>query len=123
MKCLAWSVLLIGSVTATSIQAQTIQQRVSTLEAQVETLNDRLQRAIEEAKTYVRAFKQLSAVVDSQTTLIGQLTLQNQTLKDTLGCMTKVGAEVYFTGCNVHIVSGSGATNGSINGLGNLIVG
>jgi hypothetical protein len=30
---------------------------------------------------------------------------------------------VYFDGCNVNIRSGSGATDGTLNGLGNLVVG
>ncbi|RWX46827.1 hypothetical protein H206_03567, partial [Candidatus Electrothrix aarhusensis] len=30
---------------------------------------------------------------------------------------------IYITGANLHIRSGSGATNGNVNGLGNLIVG
>jgi hypothetical protein len=33
------------------------------------------------------------------------------------------GQDVVFTGVNVHVRSGSGATGGAINGLGNLIVG
>lgn len=33
------------------------------------------------------------------------------------------GQDVVFTGVNVHVRSGSGATDGTINGLGNLIVG
>jgi hypothetical protein len=33
------------------------------------------------------------------------------------------GDDVVFTGVNVHVRSGSGATDGTINGLGNLIVG
>ena len=38
-------------------------------------------------------------------------------------CATQVGTEVFFTGCNVNIRSGSGKTDGTVNGLGNLIVG
>jgi len=44
-------------------------------------------------------------------------------------CLSQVGDDVFFEGCNVHVRSGSGATNGdtgagaSVNGLGNLIVG
>jgi hypothetical protein len=37
--------------------------------------------------------------------------------------VTDDGALVRFTGVNVQIVSGSGATDGAVNGLGNLIVG
>ena len=33
------------------------------------------------------------------------------------------GDDFVFTGVNVHVRSGSGATDGSVNGLGNLIVG
>jgi hypothetical protein len=38
-------------------------------------------------------------------------------------CASQVGNEVFFDGCNVNIVSGSGSTAGAVNGLGNLIVG
>lgn len=41
----------------------------------------------------------------------------------TIPCVSVVGNNVYFTGCNVHVRSGSGATDGTVNGLGNLIVG
>ncbi len=38
-------------------------------------------------------------------------------------CLSQVGTEVYFTGCNVNVRSGSGSTDAPVNGLGNLIVG
>lgn len=38
-------------------------------------------------------------------------------------CLTQVGSEAYFTGCNVNVRSGSGATDGIGNGLGNLVIG
>src|SRR5687767_725294 len=41
----------------------------------------------------------------------------------TIACMHTVGDDVFFEGCNVHIRSGSGATNAAVNGLGNLIIG
>jgi len=47
----------------------------------------------------------------------------------TIACMHTVGTDVFFEGCNVHILSGSGSTSGftaganTVNGLGNLIVG
>jgi hypothetical protein len=40
-----------------------------------------------------------------------------------LPCASQVGTEVFFTGCNVNIRSGSGSTDGPINGTGNLVVG
>src|SRR5262245_43761212 len=60
------------------------------------------------------------------TALEGQVaTLQSQLagLQAILACMSKVGTDVIFNGCNVHIRSGAGATNSVTNGLGNLIVG
>jgi trimeric autotransporter adhesin len=44
-------------------------------------------------------------------------------LQDKLACMTKVGPDVYFTGCNIHVRNGLGGTGPNVNGLGNLIVG
>lgn len=38
-------------------------------------------------------------------------------------CLTQVGTEAYFEGCNVHVRSGAGTTNATVNGVGNLIVG
>jgi hypothetical protein len=40
-----------------------------------------------------------------------------------LPCASQVGSEVYFTGCNVNVRSGSGSTEAPPNGLGNLVVG
>lgn len=44
-------------------------------------------------------------------------------LEAKLACMTKEGDDVIFEKCNVHIRSGSGKTDGPVNGLGNLIIG
>jgi hypothetical protein len=41
----------------------------------------------------------------------------------TIACMHTVGTDVFFDGCNVHIRSGAGTTDATLNGLGNLIVG
>ena len=40
-----------------------------------------------------------------------------------LTCLRREGNDVIFEGCNVHIRSGAGRTDGAVNGLGNLIVG
>ncbi len=40
-----------------------------------------------------------------------------------LACMNKDGDNVVFEKCNVYIRSGSGETDGAVNGLGNLIIG
>ena len=44
-------------------------------------------------------------------------------LEAKLACMGKDGDAVVFDGCNVYIRSGSGRTEGAVNGLGNLIIG
>ncbi|MFN8545498.1 MAG: hypothetical protein U0807_14985 [Candidatus Binatia bacterium] len=49
--------------------------------------------------------------------------LQFSSAGTSLPCASQVGNEVYFTGCNVNVRSGSGSTDGLTNGLGNLIVG
>src|SRR5262245_38588527 len=92
------------------VQAQGgIPAQVTALQEQVRALNT--------------AISQLTAVVNSQNGLITGLQQQNQELQAKLGCMSKTDNDVYFTGCNVHIVSGSGSTEGAVNGLGNLIIG
>jgi hypothetical protein len=52
------------------------------------------------------------------TTLEQQIT----ELNNKLSCLTKVGDDLYFDGCNVNIRNGAGSS-GSTNGLGNLIIG
>jgi hypothetical protein len=41
----------------------------------------------------------------------------------TIPCVSVVGTDVIFEGCNVHVRDGSGTTDGATNGLGNRIVG
>ena len=53
----------------------------------------------------------------------GNLEQRIESLEALLSCMTKVGDDVFFDGCNLHIRDGSGDTEGSTNGLGNLIIG
>ncbi|MEJ2174811.1 MAG: hypothetical protein P8Y76_07850 [bacterium] len=65
----------------------------------------------------------LQALVNAQTALIDTLQTAVAELQAKLGCMSKTGDDVYFTGCNVHVRNGLGATGPVVNGLGNLIVG
>ncbi len=44
-------------------------------------------------------------------------------LEAKLAAVTVSGDEVYFTGVNVHVRDGTGNTDGTVNGLGNLIIG
>ena len=40
-----------------------------------------------------------------------------------LTCLRREGNDVIFEGCNIHVRSGTGRTDGAVNGLGNLVVG
>ena len=55
--------------------------------------------------------------------LVDDLLTRVETLEAKLACMTKIGDNVFFDACNVHIRSGSGDTFGAVNGTGNLIIG
>jgi hypothetical protein len=109
-------VLLFAFSAANAQTLKDLQRDVDTLQKQVAKLQD-------QNATQNKVLTQISSVVNSQTQLITALQQQNATLQAVLGCMSKAGTEVYFTGCNVHIVSGAGATEAPVNGLGNLIVG
>ena len=56
-------------------------------------------------------------------TQVKELTERVQELEAKLACMNKDGDNVVFEKCNVYIRSGSGETDGAVNGLGNLIIG
>ena len=56
-------------------------------------------------------------------TQVKELTDRVQELEAKLACMSKDGDNVVFDKCNVYIRSGSGKTDGEVNGLGNLIIG
>jgi hypothetical protein len=66
------------------------------------------------AQTYTKA------QVDS---LVNGLQAQITVLQGLLQHFSRNGNEVAITGANLHIVSGSGSTAGTVNGLGNLIIG
>ena len=44
-------------------------------------------------------------------------------IDDRTASMSVVGADVFFTGVNLHVRNGTGTTSGTVNGTGNLIVG
>jgi len=59
----------------------------------------------------------------SKQNAIATLEGQVKGLSNTLAGVTRQGNTLRFTGMNLQILSGSGATNGPVNGLGNLIIG
>jgi len=107
-----------------------LDQRVTALEAiitmlQVSTSNQSQQIAAlqgQVASLQGQLAQQSSQVVALQTNVS---TLETALVSTTtkLGCMSKVGTDVFFDGCNVYIRSGGGSTDAPVNGLGNLIVG
>jgi len=60
---------------------------------------------------------------DEVDTLIQDLEETVIALSTLLSNVTRDGDDIYFKGMNVHIVNGSGSTDGTVDGLGNLIVG
>jgi hypothetical protein len=54
---------------------------------------------------------------------VKELTERVHELEAKLACMNRDGDNVVFEKCNVYIRSGSGGTEGAVNGLGNLIIG
>ncbi len=56
-------------------------------------------------------------------TQVKELTDRVQELEAKLACMSKDGDNVVFDKCNIYIRSGSGKTDGEVNGVGNLIIG
>jgi hypothetical protein len=55
--------------------------------------------------------------------LLADLDSRVAALETKLASVSVSGDDLYFTGVNVHVRSGSGSTDGTINGLGNLIIG
>lgn len=66
-----------------------------------------------------------SAVLTNEqlTTKVKRQARRLKALETLLAHFSRVGSDVFLTGANLHIRSGSGATDGAVNGLGNLIVG
>lgn len=81
-------------------QVQSLLGRVTTLEGDVATL---------QASTVPAQVAQLSTSVSS--------------LESLLAGVSRAGTTLKFSGMNVQILSGSGSTDGPVNGLGNLLIG
>jgi hypothetical protein len=58
-----------------------------------------------------------------QSAAIAALTARVEALEATLAGVSRAGNQIIIEGANLHIRSGSGATDGAVNGLGNLIIG
>jgi hypothetical protein len=93
---------------AVPVHAQTIAQRVAALENIVERHGDRIERLQDQVANLRERVRAQQEIVD--------------VLQAKLACMSMTGNDVFFTGCNVHVVNGMGST-ATTNALGNLIVG
>ena len=65
----------------------------------------------------------LSTTVTQLNTTDTQLSTKVNSLESLLAGVSRNGHTLQFSGLNLQIVSGSGSTNGAVNGLGNLIIG
>ncbi len=65
----------------------------------------------------------MQAQIDQLVSLVAVQSNQITNLENKTQYISVTGTEIYITGANLSIRSGSGSTDGTINGLGNLIVG
>jgi hypothetical protein len=65
----------------------------------------------------------LSAQVSAVSTQAQALTTRVVSLEAKLARVTASGDDIYITGANLHVRSGTGSTEGPVNGLGNLVIG
>jgi hypothetical protein len=106
--------------------------RIDNLEAQNETLQSDLADAKDdisslqsELSTALADISANASAIDSNTTAITDLQTdveEQQQLTSYMSVNTETN-EVFFTGANVYVQNGSGATDGTPDGLGNLIIG
>ncbi len=80
--------------------------------------------ALQAALTNLQAtVNSLSSQVSDLQDRVDTLEAENAELKKKLKYVTVSGTDMYITGANLYIRSGSGSTDGTVNGLGNLIIG
>lgn len=115
-----------SQVTALQSQDQTLAGRVTTLEGKVATLEastvpaqvTTLNGEVSSLQSDVATLK-ASTVPAQVTTLNGEV----GALESLLAGITRANDTLTFSGMNLQLVSGSGSTDGTVNGLGNLIIG
>ena len=72
---------------------------------------------------YPDGSRQTTAYTASLETRVASLESEVAALKALLLNVTRTGNDIRFNGVNVHVNNGTGTTTGTVNGLGNLIVG
>ncbi len=137
-------VLSITFVMIWSAQAQTVEERLTALEAQVAnveqvsvqlfqlvsslqpnlvTIINALATQQAEIAALQSADTQIQAVNTQQTDDIALFGDDVATLEDILNGVTRTGDTMTFSNMNLQVVSGTGTTDGAVNGLGNIIIG
>jgi hypothetical protein len=119
--------VLVSCLGFSSARAEGVPQQIAALQQQVNTLTTTVSGLANQVNTLNTTVTQLTAVVNSQSALITQLQGQIaalQTQNQALACIspTSTPTDLYFVGCNVHVVNGAGAT-ATANGFGNLMIG
>ena len=76
-----------------------------------------------EISTLQDTMTELQTTIAALNEAIESLQTENTTLKEKLKHVAVVGTEMYIEGANLHVRSDSGATDGAVNGLGNVIIG
>ncbi len=88
--------------------------------ANADALEERLNEVVDNLAALETRLADIEAQEPTDLTL-----LENRlaTLEDKLQHVTATATDIFITGANLHIRNGTGATNGTLNGLGNLIIG
>lgn len=103
------SLALASAMACVPVHAQDANAAIAAMSGQLRALSEQV--------------RQLSALSTSQQQALADMRKSNAALQSRLACVTSSNAtDFYFTGCNVHILNGAGAT-GTLNSSGNLIIG
>lgn len=107
-------------VAATGLQAQIDDLNVpdaNAIKAEVSALNSTVERLAAAGET-------MRGQIDNLIGLdVPRLSVDLDELKGRLAGVTRTGDTIRFDGMNVQVTNGTGATDGEVNGLGNLIIG
>jgi hypothetical protein len=113
---------------ATSVDITTLTTRVAALEAKaasVQALNDLTTRvkALESRVVSASELNALTARVAALEATASRLQAANDRLQALFAGVTRTGDTLLFSHMNLQVESGSGSTDGPVNGLGNVIIG
>ena len=108
---------------ASGLVSSDVQAAIDELAAQVEVLEDQVDSMRGLIEENAGAIADNLALVTSTGSTITSNSSRLDVVEVVTDLMSLDGDDLYFTGVNVNIVSGTGSTSGAVNGTGNLIVG